>query len=109
MARKLVAAKWKENPRTEKQAIALFREIAKAPRKKADVVIAPPFIDLDALSKIKTSRGIALGAQDAFWEEKGAFTSEVGPKMLRSLGVKYVIIGHSERRKYASETDVMIN
>ena len=50
-----------------------------------------------------------LGAQDVFWEDQGAYTSEVGPAMLRSIGAKYVIVGHSERRKFAKETDAMIN
>ena len=52
---------------------------------------------------------LAVGAQDVFWEEQGAFTSEVGPAMLRSLGAKYVILGHSERRKFEKETDATIN
>ncbi len=52
---------------------------------------------------------VKLGAQDCFWQEKGAFTGEISPAMLKNLGVDYVIIGHSERRKYQKETDEMIN
>ncbi len=52
---------------------------------------------------------LSLGAQDVFWEEQGPFTGGVGPKMLRSIGVKYVIVGHSERRKWFNETDAMVN
>ena len=53
-------------------------------------------------------RGLSLGVQDVFWEEKGRYTGEVGPKMVKSLGVRYVIVGHSERRKYLHETDAMV-
>ena len=113
--RKLLAANWKENPRTEREALKLFKEVAKGKREDVDVAICPPFVYLeeiaDAFRKmpVTAKRNLALGAQDAFWEEKGAFTSEIGPKMIRSLGAKYVIIGHSERRKYLHETDAMIN
>ncbi len=120
MARKMVVANWKENPRTEAQALKLFAAIHAAmggPQKHGtDVVLCPPFIYLEdiahAFRKVKKSTPagcFALGAQDAFWEERGAFTSEVGPKMLRSLGMEYVILGHSERRKYAHDTDAIIN
>jgi len=129
MLRKLLVANWKENPQTEAQALELFHAIAKARpgsgvasgARAADVIICPPFIYLEeiarAFRKLPTrsrelayaKKNFALGAQDVFWEERGAFTSEVGPKMLKSLGVRYVIIGHSERRKYGKETDVTIN
>lgn len=111
--RKLIAANWKENPRTEAQALALFRATAAVARRaKAAVAVCPPSIYLETL--IATRRRekkthVALGAQDVFWEEKGPYTSEVGPGMLRSLGVHYVIIGHSERRRYMHETDSMVN
>lgn len=110
--RKLIAANWKENPQTEKKAIGLFRAVATLRSKKVEVVIAPPFIYLEKIAELHR-RGkkpsAAIGAQDVFWEERGAYTSEVGPKMLRSLGVTYAIIGHSERRKWLKETDAMIN
>lgn len=108
MPKKLIAANWKENPKSEKEAIALFKTVsAVSSSRKVDVAICPPFIYLEKIASIR--RKISLGAQDVFWEEKGAYTSEVGPKMLRSLGVEYVIIGHSERRKWLKETDAMIN
>ncbi len=113
MPRKLIAANWKENPKTEAQALRLFGEVAKTAGKNIDVVLFPPAIYLEgvrrAFKKLQKGQRLALGAQDAFWEERGAFTSEVGPKMLRSLGIEYVIIGHSERRKWMKETDAMIN
>src|SRR5258708_778527 len=76
------------------------------------MVICPPFIYLERLAEIHRrdkNTHVALGAQDVFWEDKGPYTGEVGPQMLRSIGVSYVIIGHSERRKGLKETDAMIN
>ena len=112
---KLLVANWKENPVKESTAAKLFGDIAKAKRTGVEVVICPPFIYLEevAVSYRKMApaakKNLGLGAQDVFWEESGAFTSEVGPKMLRSLGAKFVIIGHSERRRLMKETDAMIN
>jgi triosephosphate isomerase len=110
---KLIAANWKENPRTEIEASKLFKVVAKAKRKNADVVICPPFIYLESIAKtfkgLSSKTHLALGAQDVFFEDEGAFTSEVGPKMIRSLGAKYVILGHSEVRKWNNETDAIIN
>lgn len=94
----LIVANWKCNPTTLEEAKKIFK---KANFPGAEVVICPPFIYLSSLG--------AKGAQDCFWEEKGAYTGEISPKMLRDLGVEYVIIGHSERRKYFKETDETIN
>ena len=66
-------------------------------------MICPPFIYLPLL------KGLTLGAQDSYWEEKGAYTGEVSIAMLKEMGCKYVIIGHSERRKYFNETDEIVN
>jgi triosephosphate isomerase len=114
--RTLIAANWKEHPKTEAEALKLFRTVAKIKREKgAEVAICPPFIYLEEITKhfrrmsLPARERLAVGAQDVFWEEQGAFTSEVGPKMLRSLGVAYAIVGHSERRKFEKETDAMIN
>jgi triosephosphate isomerase len=111
---KLIAANWKENPRTEAKALKLFMAVAKAKRDaNVEVAIFPPFIYLEELARsfkrLSSRTGLSLGAQDVFWEEQGAYTSEVGPAMLRGLGLKYVILGHSETRKYEKETDAMIN
>jgi triosephosphate isomerase len=112
--RKLIIANWKENPVTEQEATALFRGIAKAKRgDNVDVVICPPTLYLVGMAKLfqklSNKKNLALGAQDIFWEETGAFTGQVGPKMIQALGVSYVILGHSERRKWVGETDDMVN
>jgi triosephosphate isomerase len=110
---KLIAANWKENPSTETEALKLFKTISKAKCKNADIVICPPFIYLEEISKafkgMSKKDHLAIGAQDVFYEDEGAFTSEVGPAMIRSLGAKYVILGHSEVRKWNNETDAIIN
>jgi triosephosphate isomerase len=113
---KLIAANWKEHPKTEAEALKLFKTVAETPRARGvEVMVAPPFIYLEEIARefrhmpARARKQLGVGSQDVFWEEQGAFTSEVGPRMLRSLGVTYVIIGHSERRRFAKETDAMIN
>ena len=113
---KLIAANWKEHPKAEAEALKLFKMVAETPRARGvEVAVCPPFIYLEEIARefrhmpARARKQLAVGAQDVFWEEQGAFTSEVGPRMLRSLGVTYVIIGHSERRRFAKETDAMIN
>ncbi len=105
----LIAANWKCNPTNKKQAEKLFVDVKKGIKsfKKAEVLICPPFCYLPLLSKLKNN--IELGAQDCFWEKKGAFTGEISPLMLKDLKVKYVILGHSERRRYFKETNEEIN
>jgi len=73
------------------------------------IVICPPFIALSEVSEIIVESNIDLGAQNCHWEEEGAFTGEVAPKMLKDIGVKYVIIGHSERRQFFGETNDTVN
>ena len=110
---KFLIANWKENPKTEKEAITLFRGVLKVKaQKNIHTVICPPFIyleDRDIVRSLKVKSHPSLGAQDVFWEEGGPYTGEVGPAMLKSLGIQYVIIGHSERRQWLNETDTMIN
>lgn len=105
----LIVANWKMNPQTLAEAKRLFDSVKKGVKdfKNAEVVICPPFL---CISNLKSQiSNIKLGAQDCFWEEKGAFTGEVSPPMLKNLGCQYVIIGHSERRRYFKETDEIIN
>jgi triosephosphate isomerase len=101
----LIAANWKMNPILQKEAKELFDSVKKGVRNitSAEVVICPPFVYLPLL------KGSKLGAQNVSYEEKGAFTGEISAAMLKDLGVEYVIIGHSERRKYFGETDEIAN
>ena len=106
----LIIANWKMNPTTQKEAEHLFGAVEKEVRKikEAEIVICPPFVWLSILGA-SARGGLAFGSQDCFWEEKGAYTSQVSPLMLKNLGCQYVIIGHSERRKYFQESDELIN
>lgn len=108
MAKKIIIGNWKMNPLTLKGAEKLFSGVAKSivGIKKTDVVICSPFLYLEKLKKL--SRKISLGAQDAFFGDVGAFTGEVSGEMLYNIGVRYVILGHSERRAMG-ENDLDIN
>lgn len=74
-----------------------------------EVVICPPFTNLSAVRDIIRSSGMTLGAQDVFWEPKGAFTGEISSAMLQSVGVEFVIVGHSERRHILNESSEIVN
>lgn len=101
MSKKIVIANWKMNPSSLKEAEKLFTDIKKSLYfvKKTEIVICPPFLYLEKLKFIGSHvKKISLGAQNLFWKEIGPFTGEVSGEMLYNLGVKYVILGHSERR-----------
>ncbi|MDP4090008.1 MAG: triose-phosphate isomerase, partial [Bacillota bacterium] len=76
---------------------------------KCEVVVCPTFVCLDAVKKAAAGSNIKVGAQNVYFEEKGAFTGEVSPGMLEAMAIDYVIIGHSERRQYFNETDASVN
>jgi len=97
---KLLFANWKMNPQSEVEAVKLARA-----GDFKNAVIIPPFPFLKAVKSVL--KNASLGAQDVFYEEKGAYTGEVSPSMLKKLGVKYVVVGHSERRRLG-ESDEMI-
>lgn len=99
--KKILIANWKMNPATVRETVAL----AHASDRKG-VVICPPFPFLSAVGN--ALRHAALGAQDAFFEDRGAFTGAVSPIQLKRLGVRYIIAGHSERRRVFGETDAMV-
>jgi len=103
-----IVANWKMNPEHSKQAIDLAKEIQTTiePREDVRVVLCPPFV---FVPQLLASEHIAVGAQDCFWEDQGAFTGEISPTMLVSLGCEYVIVGHSERKNHLGETFEMIN
>jgi triosephosphate isomerase (TIM) len=108
MQKKIIIGNWKMNPSSVKEAEKLFGGVFKltADIKKTEIVICPPFVYLGNL--LKLSRKIKLGAQNVFYEAEGAFTGEISAKMLKNLGAKYVILGHSERRALG-ETNTDIN
>ncbi|MFA7174628.1 MAG: triose-phosphate isomerase [Kiritimatiellia bacterium] len=110
MRTKIIAGNWKMN-KTASEAAALIEEI-KAELEGVigvEVVVCPPAVALkDAAAAVEGS-AVGLGAQNVHWEESGAFTGEISAAMLKDLGVKYVIIGHSERRQYFGETNETVH
>ena len=105
----VIAGNWKMN-KTPSETTALINEmkplVADAGCK---VVLCVPFVDIDAALKAAEGSNIEIGAENCHFEKSGAFTGEVSAPMLKEMGVKYVIIGHSERRQYFGETDVTVN
>ncbi|MDR3092181.1 MAG: triose-phosphate isomerase [Clostridiales bacterium] len=110
MVRKtIVAGNWKMN-KTPKEAVELANSLKdKVNGGAADVVLCVPFVDLIPVLEAVKDTNIAVGAQNLHFEDSGAFTGEISAKMLTEIGVKYVIIGHSERRAYFAETDEIVN
>jgi triosephosphate isomerase len=104
----LIVANWKCNPKSIREAISLFEKVKYGIRKlkNVEVVVCPPSCFLPLFKK---SLNPILGGQDCFWEQSGAFTGEVSPVMLKDVGCKYVIIGHSERKFWRGETEEIIN
>ncbi len=96
---------------TAEEARALARAIrdGAAGVEDVEVLVCPPFTALAAVADELAASAVKLGAQNVFYEDKGAFTGEISPPMLTALGVEYVIVGHSERRQYFRETDDVIN
>ena len=109
MKKLLVVGNWKANPMTLDRAKKLFIDIRKGVRNISDVetVVTPPFPFIEATNKLSPSGRIGVGAQEVFYEMGGAYTGEVSLSMLQSVGVKYVIIGHSERRKMGVTDEVV--
>jgi triosephosphate isomerase len=105
-----IAGNWKMN-KTVGEAIELVTRLLDLVADVVDVEIAvcPPFTALTEVKKAIERTNIKLGAQNMYWEEKGAYTGETSPVMLKDIGCDYVIIGHSERRAYFGETDEGVN
>ena len=109
MRRPIIAGNWKmhktvaEAKQLVTELIPLVKDVA------AEVVVCPVYTALYAVQEILKDTNIALGAQNLYWEEKGAFTGEIAPQMVKEAGCKYVIIGHSERRQFFGETNGTVN
>ena len=112
MRKPFVAGNWKMNT-DSRDSVALARHVAEGSSEAAgqsvDVAVCPPFVYLQAVAGAVSSSNVAVGAQDIYFEEKGAFTGEISPQMLKDIGCTYALCGHSERRHVLGETDELVN
>ncbi|MFH2012324.1 MAG: triose-phosphate isomerase [Pseudomonadota bacterium] len=110
MRKIVIAGNWKMN-KTVSEAVELISNLKSLTADVTDVeiVVAPPFLAIYHVAQEVKGFNIQVSAQDVFWEEEGAYTGAVSPKMLLDVGCEYVIIGHSERRQYFGETDETVN
>ena len=109
MRKKIIAGNWKMN-KTPSEAVALINELKPlVANEDVDVVFCVPAISIVPAMEAAKGSNINIGAENMYFEESGAYTGEIAPNMLTDVGVKYVIIGHSERREYFAETDATVN
>lgn len=110
MRKPIIAGNWKMN-KVNSEAVAFVKELKLRliDVKDVEIVVCPPFTALHDVSKEIRNSNIKLGSQNMHFEDSGAFTGEISPLMLKELGVKYVILGHSERRQCFNETNEIIN
>ena len=109
MRKKVIAGNWKMNM-LPNEAISMITNLEPLVKNaKADIILCVPYTDLFYALLTAQNTNIKIGAQNMFYKESGAYTGEVSGKMLKSIGVEYVIIGHSERRQYFNETDESVN
>lgn len=108
--RPVIAGNWKMF-KTLSEATDLVEELKSREilNSVVEVVVCPPFTALDRVVAVLRGTSIAVGAQDVYWEDSGAFTGEISPVMLKDIGCRYVITGHSERRQFFSESDENVN
>ena len=109
MRKKVIAGNWKMNMLPD-ETIKMIEELAPLVEgAQSEVILCVPFTDLFYALLTAQNTNIKIGAQNMHWEENGAYTGEVSAKMLKSIGVEYIILGHSERRQYFNETDETVN
>ena len=109
MRKKIIAGNWKMN-KTPSETVKLIQELKPlVQNEEVDVVFCVPAISLTTAMEAAKGSNIQIGAENMFYQESGAYTGEIAPNMLTDIGVKYVIIGHSERREYFGETDETVN
>lgn len=109
MRKPIIAGNWKMN-KSFSEAKVLLEEIKNLElNEEVEAVVCPPFINLALAKEVLKDTNIGVGAQNAHTEDSGAYTGEISPEFLKDLGVKYVILGHSERREYFAESDEFIN
>ena len=109
MRKKIIAGNWKMN-KTPSEAVALINELKPLVQNEdVDVVFCVPAISIVSAMEAAKGTNINIGAENMYFEESGAYTGEIAPNMLTDLGVKYVILGHSERREYFAETNETVN
>ena len=111
MRPKIIAGNWKmfKTPEESKELVNGLKAKLTFPLGTTKVIVCPPFTSLALVQPLIAGTSIALGAQNMYLEDEGAFTGEISPKMLRAVGCTYVILGHSERRQFFSETNEFIN
>lgn len=110
MRKVLIAGNWKMNKNLE-EAVALVQDIkAKLTgQEKADILVCPPFVNIQKVAEVCKGTAIKVGAQNMSDKDIGAYTGEISADMLKAVGAEYVILGHSERRTYYGETDAIVN
>lgn len=110
MRKKIIAGNWKMY-KTVKESVDFVKQLDEKFKgiQDREIVVCPSYLAVPAVSEALRFSNIAVGAQDAHWENEGAYTGNVSPSMLKETGIKFVILGHSEKRQYDGETDAKIN
>lgn len=110
MRKPIIAGNWKMYKNVN-EAVELANDIKRDSfdMDNVEIIVCPPFVDLSDVGEMLLESNVAMGAQNCYWENEGAFTGEISVPMLKSVGCRYVIVGHSERRKYFGETDETVN
>ena len=110
MRKPIIAGNWKMFKNAKETRVMLMELIPLVKgAAEREIVICPPYINIESAVSVCKGSNIKIGSQNIFWEEKGAFTGEIAPNMIKDNGCEYAIIGHSERRQYFNETDETVN